>query len=319
MQDRVAAAMRGLRHRHGAMQFHNGEARPVFDGDSLADLLPDEQNRAKQLIEDFMIAANGAVAVFLESRGQPSIRRVLKAPARWDRIVALAAELGERLPDAPDAGALQGMLARRPPADPDHFPDLSLSVIKLLGSGEYAVDRPGQATEGHFGLAARDYTHSTAPNRRYPDLVTQRLVKAALVGTPPPYADDELTALARHCTRAGRQRHEGRAAGAQVGGRAAARSRGSATYFDGIVTGASPKGTWVRVLRPPVEGRVMDGAEGLDVGDRVRVRLVDVNVERGFIDFAPRAAPARRALEGGSALRGRRRRQPHRPCTRSPP
>jgi exoribonuclease-2 len=260
---------------------------PVFDGDRLAALLPDEKNRAKELIEDIMIAANGAVAGFLESKGLPSIRRVLKAPARWDRIVALAAGLGERLPPQPDARALQGMLARQAQADPVHFPDLSLSVIKLLGSGEYAVDRPGQAIEGHFGLAAQDYTHSTAPNRRYPDLVSQRLIKAALDGRKAPYDDMELEALARHCRL---QEDNAAKVERQVRKSAAAlllAPRVGET-FEAIVTGASPKGTWVRIVRPPAEGRVMAGEQGLDVGDQVRVRLVDVNVERGFIDFDAR-------------------------------
>src|SRR5216684_765350 len=199
-QDRVAQAMKGLRHEHGALSLETLETRAVFDGDVLTDLRPDEQNRAKELIEDFMIAANGVIARYLTARGSPSLRRVLRTPERWDRIVALAGGLGERLPAAPDARALEAFLARRRAADPDRFQDLSLSVVKLLGSGEYVLDLPGQTPEGHFGLAVRDYTHSTAPNRRFPDLLTQRLLKAALAGRPAPYAADELGALARHCT-----------------------------------------------------------------------------------------------------------------------
>jgi exoribonuclease-2 len=285
LQDRVAATLRSERQRHGAMQFHGNGSTPVFDGDRLADLLPDDRNRAKDLIEDFMIAANTAVASFLESRGLPSLRRVLKAPSRWDRIVALAAGVGERLPESPDPVALQAMLARREHADPEHFPDLSLSVIKLLGSGEYAVDRPGHASDGHFGLAAGDYAHSTAPNRRYPDLVTQRLVKAALTGGSSPYSDEALEALAAHCTA---QEDNAAKVERQVRKSAAALLLASRTgeVFDAIVTGASEKGTWVRIVRPPVEGRVMEGMKGLDVGDRTRVRLLHVDVERGFIDFA---------------------------------
>jgi exoribonuclease-2 len=254
-------------------------------------MVPDEGNRAKELIEDLMIAANTATAVFLESRGLPSIRRVLRSPARWPRIVALAGELGETLPADADAAALQAMLARRRQADPHRFADLSLSVTKLLGSGEYALDRPRRPADGHFGLAARDYTHATAPNRRYPDLVTQRLIKAALSGGAIPYSDAELDDLARHCTL---QEDNAAKVERQVRKSAAALllARRLGEYFDGVITGASPKGTWVRVLRPPVEGRVMTGTDGLDVGDHVRVRLVDVDVERGFIDFAIARRPS---------------------------
>jgi exoribonuclease R len=277
--------MKELRHRHGALDLETIEPRAVFDGDVLTDLLPDERNRARELIEDFMIAANGVTAKFLEARGFRALRRVLRAPERWERIVALAAELGERLPPAPDARALEGFLAARRRADPGRFPDLSLSVVKLLGSGEYVLDPPGGAADGHFGLAVRDYTHSTAPNRRFPDLITQRLLKAALTGRPAPYTDAELAALARHCTEA-----EDNAAKVerQVRKSAAALLLASriGERFDAIVTGAGAKGTWVRVLQPPLEGKVVRGVERLDVGDRVRVELVRTDVERGFIDFA---------------------------------
>jgi len=257
----------------------------VFDGDVLTDLLPDEQNRARELIEDFMITANSVTAKFLEARGFPALRRVLRSPERWERIVALAVDLGERLPPAPDARALEAFLEAQRRADPGRFPDLSLSVVKLLGSGEYVLDPPGGTADGHFGLAVRDYTHSTAPNRRFPDLITQRLLKAALTGGPAPYSDAELAALARHCTEA-----EDNAAKVerQVRKSAAALFLASriGERFDAIVTGAGVKGTWVRVLRPHVEGKVVRGVEGLDVGDRVRVELVRTDVERGFIDFA---------------------------------
>jgi VacB/RNase II family 3'-5' exoribonuclease len=199
-QDGVAQAMKGLRHQHGALSLDTFEARAVFDGEVLADLRPDEKNRAKELIEDFMIAANGVTATYLERKGFPSLRRVLRAPERWERIVELAAGLGGRLPPQPSARALEDLLAARRQVDPLRFPDLSLSVVKLLGSGEYVVERPGQAVDGHFGLAVTNYTHSTAPNRRFPDLVTQRLLKAALAGRPAPYAVDGLDGLARHCT-----------------------------------------------------------------------------------------------------------------------
>ncbi len=284
LQARVAQAMKDLRHHRGALTLETTEARAVFDGDVLADLRPDEKNPAKELIEDFMIAANVATAQFLEGHGFPSLRRVLRTPERWDRIVELAAGLGERLPAEPSATALQAFLARRRQADPARFADLSLSVVKLLGSGEYAVELPGGLTEGHFGLAVKDYTHSTAPNRRFPDLTTQRLIKAAVAGSPSPYTAEQLTDLARHCTlqednaaKVERQVRKSAAAlllAPRVGQR-----------FDAIVTGASPKGTWVRVFHPAVEGRVVRGEHGLDVGDRVRVELVHTDVERGFIDF----------------------------------
>jgi VacB/RNase II family 3'-5' exoribonuclease len=284
-QDGLAQAMRALRHRRGALSLESTEARAVFDGDTLADLRPDTANRAKQLIEDFMVAANGVTARFLEARGLAALRRVLRSPERWDRIVELARRLGEALPREPDAAALEAFLAHRRAADADRFPDLSLSVIKLLGRGEYALDRPGRDSDGHFGLAVSDYTHSTAPNRRFPDLITQRLVKAALAGRGTPYAAGELAALARHCTE---QEDAANKVERQVRKSAAALllEHRLGQRFEGIVTGAADKGTWVRILRPPVEGRVVRGAGRLDVGDRVTVELVATDVERGFIDFA---------------------------------
>jgi exoribonuclease-2 len=284
-QDGVAQAMKRLRHRHGALSLDTLEARVVFDGEVLADLRPDERNRAKELIEDFMIAANGVTATYLEGKGCSSLRRILRAPARWDRIVELAAGLGGRLPSQPDARALEDFLARRREADPLRFPDLSLSVVKLLGRGEYVVEIPGQAVDGHFGLAVRNYTHSTAPNRRFPDLITQRLLKAALAGRPAPYAVDGLDELARHCTL---QEDNADKVERQVRKSAAALLLAPriGQKFDAIVTGASDKGTWVRILRPAAEGKVVRGSRGLDVGDRVHVELVHTDVERGFVDFA---------------------------------
>ncbi len=291
VQDRVAQAMKALRHQFGALSLETVEPRPVFDGDVLQDLRQEERNRAKELIEDFMVAANGVTARFLEREGFPSLRRVLRSPERWERIVALAAELGERLPKEPTAVALEAFLTKRRLADPERFPDLSLSVVKLLGRGEYVLERPGERTEGHFGLAVKDYTHSTAPNRRYPDLLTQRLIKAALAGQPVPYREDELVALARHCTE---QEDNASRVERQVVKSAAALLLCSrkGDRFDAIVTGVSTKGTWVRIAQPAVEGRVVRGFEGLDVGDRVRVELVSTDVERGFIDFV-RASDAR--------------------------
>ena len=284
IQDGVAQTLKRVRHQNGALSLETLEVRAVFDDGVLADLQPDAKNRAKELIEDFMIAANGVTAKFLEQKRFPSLRRILREPKRWDRIVELAAGLGERLPPAPSASALDAFLAKRKASEPARFPDLSLSVVKLLGRGEYAPELPGQRAEGHFGLAVNDYTHSTAPNRRFPDLITQRLVKAALAGSPAPYAFAELVALASHCTL---QEDNAAKVERQVRKSAAALLLSSriGERFDAMVTGASEKGTWVRISRPAVEGRVVRGFEGLDVGDRVRVQLVHTDVTRGFIDF----------------------------------
>jgi len=232
-----------------------------------------------------MIAANGVIARYLEGKGVPSLRRVLRTPEHWNRIVQLAAEAGERLPATADAPALDAFLARRRAADPARFPDLSLSVIKLLGSGEYAVDLPGEHAEGHFGLAVKDYTHSTAPNRRFPDVITQRLIKATLAGSAQPYTTDDLRALALRCTL---QEDNAAKVERQVAKSAAALLLSSriGAHFDGIVTGVTDKGTWARIMRPCVEGRIVRDFEELQVGDRVHVRLIRTDVERGFIDFA---------------------------------
>ena len=284
-QDEAAQQLRGVRHEQGALDLETIEARAVFAGEELRELQQPLKNRARELIEDLMIAANGVTARFLDEHGLPSLRRVLRAPERWERIVQVAHGLGSELPAMPDAAALEVFLQERKRADPLRFPDLSLTVVKLMGSGEYAVDAPGGAPSGHFGLAVRDYTHSTAPNRRYPDVITQRMLKAALVGAPPPYSLAELEELARHCTEqeddAARIERQVRksAAALLLEGRIGQR-------FQGLVTGASEKGTWVRLLTPPVEGRVERGWEGLDVGDRVEVKLISTNVDCGFIDFA---------------------------------
>jgi VacB/RNase II family 3'-5' exoribonuclease len=285
IQDQVAQTLKRVRHEHGALTLETIEARAVFDRGVLSDLRADERNRAKDLIEDFMVAANGVTARFLESKGFPSLSRVLRTPERWNRIVALALETGESLPSKPDAIALNTFLAKRRDTDPAGFADLSLCVVKLLGKGEYALKRPGQDVPGHFGLAVSDYTHSTAPNRRFPDLVTHRLVKTALDGAKIPYALDELDTLARHCTE-----QQGNADKVERSVRKSAAALLLASRvgqrFDAIVTGASDKGTWVRIPDPVAEGRVVRGFEGLDVGDRVRVELVHTDATRGFIDFA---------------------------------
>ena len=285
LQDRVAAALRRRRQMHGALDFDTAPDRAIFDNGLLVDLQPDPKNRAQNLIEDLMIAANGVSARFLAAKGLPAIRRVLGVPKRWDRIVSLARDLGETLPTEPDAAALNVFLTHRRAADPARFADLSLSVIKLLGSGEYAMEMPGERGGGHFGLAVRDYTHSTAPNRRFPDLITQRLLKAALADRPGPYGMTDLQLLATHCTE---QEDAAAKVERQVRKSAAAMLLASriGESFDGIATGASDKGTWVRIERPAVEGRLTHGFEGADVGDHIRVRLLHTNAERGFIDFA---------------------------------
>jgi VacB/RNase II family 3'-5' exoribonuclease len=285
LQDRVAQRLRLLRHERGALTLETIQARPVFDGDALRDFEAEKSNRAKKLIEDLMIAANGVTAQFLAARKFPSLRRVIRTPKRWDRIVALAAEHGGSLPPQPDPRALQRFLVAAKAADRARFPDLSLSVIKLMGAGEYVLERPGGSAAGHFGLAVKDYTHSTAPNRRFPDLITQRLLKAALASRPPPYGLDELDALAKHCTE---QEDAAKKVERQVAKSAAAMLLSSRVgqSFDAIVTGASDKGTWVRISHPPIEGKLIAGFAGREVGQFLRVRLVSTDVERGLIDFS---------------------------------
>jgi len=284
-QDRVAQALSRRRHELGALDFELVETQVRFDGDTLRDLRTDAPNRAKSLIENLMIAANGVVARFLDSHGSPSIRRVVQAPERWDRIVALAAGFDVHLPQTADSRALADFLKGRRLADPGDFPELSHAVIRLIGAGQYVVDTPGADAPGHFALAVKDYAHSTAPNRRYSDLLTQRLLKAVLAGAPVPYAVTELSALAQLCTRreddANRVERQVRksAEAMLVAGRVG-------EHFTAVVTGASPKGTYARTLAPHIEGRVIRGEHGLDVGDRVQVQLVSVDVQRGFIDFA---------------------------------
>ncbi len=284
LHDQVAQALRQRRNRRGALNVRTVEARPVFRDGELVDLRPDEKNRAKDLIADLMIAANSATARFLADRGFPSLRRMLQAPRRWDRIVELAARHGVQLPPQPDPQALDRFLCQRRAADPAGFADLSLRVVKMLGSGEYAAAAAGSAAPGHFGLAVNDYAHSTAPNRRYPDLVTQRLLKAALAGDAPPYDADALAGIARHCTE---QEDNASKVERQVLKAAAAYllHRRIGDVFSAIVTGAAPKGTFVRIAQPLVEGRVVRGFEGLDVGDSAQVRLVAVDAHQGFIDF----------------------------------
>jgi len=284
LQDRMAQKLKAVRHASGALDLETIQTRPKFVGETLADLEIDLRNRAKDLIADFMIAANGVVARFLAAHQSPSLRRVVCKPKRWDRIVELASEWGARLPKEPSATALEEFLVSAREADPLRFPDLSLSVIKLLGPGEYVAQLAEGRVSGHFGLAVGNYAHSTAPNRRYPDVITQRLLKAVLGKTKLPYSDEELQALATHCT-------EGEDAAKkverQVRKSAAALLLESriGEVFDAIVTGAAPKGTWVRILHPPIEGKLVNGFEGAQVGHKLRVQLIRTDVESGFIDF----------------------------------
>ncbi len=284
LQDKAAQSLKKLRHIHGALTLETIEAKPKFDGDQIKELVVEKKNRAKEIIEDFMIAANGVTARYLSAKGFPSIRRVVRTPKRWDRIVEIAASHQFELPYEPDSKALEEFLVHAKAADHMRFTDLSLAVIKLLGSGEYVAESPNETAPGHFGLAVKDYAHSTAPNRRYPDLLTQRLLKAAIEGKPLPYSKDELDELALHCTEAEdiatkvERRVEKSAAALML------ESRLGET-FDAIVTGASEKGTWVRLLDIPVEGKIEQGYEDLDVGDQIRVQLILVDVQQGFIDF----------------------------------
>ena len=279
LQDEAAQALRNERYRHGALNIETTEVRPVVLNQQVVGVVKQEKNRATELIEDFMIAANGVVARMLLQVS--SIRRVVKTPERWNRIVELAAQQGEQLPAEPDSKALNEFLTKRKAADPDHFADLSLAVIKLMGPGEYVLERPGDPEQGHFGLAVQDYTHSTAPNRRFADLVTQRL----LANQPAPYSDDELAAIAANCTsKEDAARKVEREMSKRIAAVAMTGRIGEA--FDAIVTGVTPHGTFVRVLQPHVEGLLARGQQGVDVGDKLRVKLLSTDVQRGYIDFA---------------------------------
>jgi exoribonuclease-2 len=284
LQDRAGDAMRELRHENGALDLETIEARPVLRDGKVVELRQSKRNNARLLIEDFMIAANGVTARFLARNNFASIRRVVRSPERWDRIERIAEDLGDRLPSEPDSRALEEFLKRQKKIDPMRFPDLSLSIVKAMGAGEYVVEEAGAKPAGHFGLAVKDYTHSTAPNRRYPDLITHRLVKAALAGEESPYSVDELAELAAHCTK---QEDAANKVERLVRKSAAAYMLADRVgeTFDGVVTGASSKGTWVRIFNPPIEGKVVRGSEGLDIGDRTRVKLLGVDVDKGHIDF----------------------------------
>ncbi len=285
LQDEVAQALRNERYSHGALNIETMEVRPVLLNQQIVDIVRQEKNRATELIEDFMVAANGVVARMFEEKKVSSIRRVVRTPERWDRIVELAAQKGAKLPGAPDSKALNDFLTQQKAKDPDHFPDLSLAVIKLMGPGEYVLERAGEPEIGHFGLAVQDYTHSTAPNRRYADVITQRLIKAVLAKQPAPYTDNDLSFIAQNCTE---KEDAARKVERQMSKRIAAVVMGKriGEVFDAIVTGVTPHGTFVRALNPHVEGMLVQGQQGLDVGDKLRVKLVSADPYRGFIDFA---------------------------------
>ncbi len=283
-QDALAQALQARRRSEGSLDFESFQPRAVFDGDKVVEIRQQAQNRARQLIAELMIATNGCTARFLAGKGSASLRRVVQSPERWMRIVGVAKEYGEDLPSAPDSKALERFLLKRRKADPLRFPDLSLIIVKLMGRGEYVMQAPGAIPMGHFGLAVRDYTHATAPNRRFPDLITSRLIKAALLDQPAPYANAELAHLAEHCTtqeeaaqKVERQMRKSEAAmvlQTRLG-----------NHFEGVVTGSSSKGVWVRIFSPPCEGRLHGRDPAPKVGDKIRAKLESVDVERGFIDF----------------------------------
>jgi VacB/RNase II family 3'-5' exoribonuclease len=284
LQDEVAQKLKDQRFQHGALNLQTDEILPIVSNDQVVDVVKAQKNHATELIEDFMVAANGVVARMLEKVS--SLRRIVRTPERWDRIVQLAmTRAGEKLPAQPDSKALNDFLLRRKAADPDHFADVSLAVIKLIGPGEYVLERPGDVAPGHFGLAVQDYTHSTAPNRRFPDVVTQRLIKAMLAGQPNPYTDAELTAIAANCTvKEDAARKVEREMSKRLAAIAIQNKIGQ--VFDAIVTGASPKGTFIRVQQPRIDGMLTQGQQGLDVGDRLKAKLIRTDVQKGYIDFA---------------------------------
>ncbi|MBI2264096.1 MAG: RNB domain-containing ribonuclease [Armatimonadetes bacterium] len=284
IQDQAAQKLRERRHENGALTLETLEPKAVIQDGKVLNMYVEEKNRARELIEDIMVAANGVAARFLNEKGFPTFMRVVRTPYNWGGILQAAKEVGETLPDEPDSAALEKFLAKQKVKDPLHFPDLSVTVVKCLGRGEYAVQQPGEEPIGHFGLAVKDYSHSTAPNRRYPDIITQRLIKAALAGKPCPYTVSELDQGAEQCTEQEHiadkvERHLRKSAAAlylsdKIGQR-----------FDALVTGVNEKGTWVRTLKPPTEGRLVHGEEGAKVGAKLRVKLIDVDVEKGHIDF----------------------------------
>jgi exoribonuclease-2 len=281
----AAQRLKREREENGALDLETIEATPVAQGGRVVDLRLTRKTAARDLIEDFMIASNVAIAKWLEEKGRSGIRRIVREPERWARIVELAVQYGETLPAEPDSLSLARFLAKRRAADPLRFPDLSLAIVKLMGPGAYALDLPGKDPGGHFGLAAHDYSHATAPNRRYADLITQRLVKATLAGAAAPYSDEELGEIAAHCTEREDAARKVERTMRKVGA-ALMLADHIGERYDAIVTGVSQSGTYVRLLHPPAEGRVVRGEKGMDVGDRVKVKLIGTDAEKGWIDFA---------------------------------
>jgi VacB/RNase II family 3'-5' exoribonuclease len=285
LQDEAAQDMLDCRFQHGALDLETVETRPVMLAGEAVEIARQQKNRATSLIEEFMVAANGVIARTFEAAGVASIRRIVRTPKRWERIVALAEGLGTTLPQEPDSKVLNDFLLAQKHKDPDHFPDLSLAVVKLMGPGEYVLVRPNEVSPGHFGLAVQDYTHSTAPNRRFPDVVTQRVLKATLAKGQQPYSANDLDAIAQRCTlmedgaRKVEREMQKRIAAVVLHPRIG-------QSFRAVVTGVNHYGTFVRTLDPHAEGMLVRGAKGLDVGDRVTVKLISTDPERGFIDFA---------------------------------
>jgi exoribonuclease-2 len=284
LQLETAQRLKKIRQKNGALDFETIETSPVVADDKITDLKVLRTNSAREIIENFMITANVTMAEFLEKHESVSLRRVVKTPARWDGILKLAKNYGVNLPEIPDANALANFLKKQKEADESHFPDLSLSVVKLLGSGEYVVQKPNEEVEGHFGLAVRDYAHSTAPNRRYADIITQRLVKSVLAKKNSPYDFEELDQIANHCNeRLSAARKVERKMRKTIAASVLAQRIGQ--EFDAIVTGVKDVGTFARTLNPPADGRIVRGEKGLDVGEKIRVRLLSTDVDKGFIDF----------------------------------
>jgi len=284
LQEKAAQVMRELRYAHGALDFSTIESRPVFEGDTLCMMKANLKNRAKNLIEDFMIACNGVTAQFLASKNFPSLRRVVPKPRRWDRMMELAQEHGFKLSPDPDSKSLSDCMKYVKQNMPEHYTDLSFSVLKLMGGGEYVLEMPGSEPMGHFGLAVKNYSHSTAPNRRYPDLITHRLLKSAIAGGNLPYSKEELELIAKNCTV---KEDNAKKVERQVEKSAHAMLMESriGEIFEGIVSGAAAKGTWIKLFDPHLEGKLVKGFEGLEVGNKLKVRLVSVEIESGFIDF----------------------------------
>jgi len=285
LQQKAADRLHEFRKAKGALEFESIESSAVVVNGQIRDIKSVEPNSARKIIENFMVAANVEMAEFLDNHNSLSLRRVVKTPERWDRIREVAADLGEDLPEQPDAQALAGFLDKRRAADPEHFPDLSLSIVKLIGAGEYVVQRPGEDGNGHFGLGVRDYAHSTAPNRRYPDIVVQRLVKAAIDGETAPYSEDELNAIAEQCNEQERAARKVERKMRKIVAATVMQNR-VGQDFDAIVTGKTASGTFARILRPPVDGRIVKGEEDVRVGQKIEVKLLSADPRNGFIDFA---------------------------------